>query len=111
MIIYGNKLIDWWTFHFFKENQRKEYSLVIEYANSGTLRSYLKENFENLTWNDKFNFAFQLTYAVSCLHSEGIMHRDLVISYLRIIIIYFFLILIYLNSIIVLLFDSTPIIY
>ncbi|POG69818.1 kinase-like domain-containing protein, partial [Rhizophagus irregularis DAOM 181602=DAOM 197198] len=60
-----------------KENQRKEYSLVLEYAENGTLRKYLKENFKNLTWNDKFNFAFQLVYAVSCLHGEGIMHRDL----------------------------------
>ncbi|POG75286.1 uncharacterized protein OCT59_024281 [Rhizophagus irregularis] len=60
-----------------KENQRKEYSLVIEYAENGTLRKYLKENFENLTWDDKFNLAFQLVYAVSCLHDDGIMHRDL----------------------------------
>ncbi|CAB4379627.1 unnamed protein product [Rhizophagus irregularis] len=60
-----------------KENQRKKYMLVMEYADNGTLRKYLKENFENLTWNDKFNLAFQLVCAVSCLHNEGIMHRDL----------------------------------
>ncbi|CAB5384456.1 unnamed protein product [Rhizophagus irregularis] len=60
-----------------KENQRKEYSLVIEYAENGTLRKYLKENFESLTWDNKFNLAFQLVYAVSCLHDEGIVHRDL----------------------------------
>ncbi|GBC04393.1 hypothetical protein RclHR1_05660008 [Rhizophagus clarus] len=60
-----------------KENQRKEYSLVIEYAENGTLRNYLRENFKNLSWNDKFNLAFQLVYAVSCLHDEGIVHRDL----------------------------------
>ncbi|GBB97802.1 hypothetical protein RclHR1_03070018 [Rhizophagus clarus] len=61
----------------FKENQRKEYSLVIEYADNGTLRSYLKENFKNLNWNDKYKLAFQLVHAVSCLHDEGIIHRDL----------------------------------
>ncbi|PKK62195.1 kinase-like protein [Rhizophagus irregularis] len=60
-----------------KENQRKEYSLVIEYAENGTLRKYLKENFKNLSWDNKFDLAFQLVYAVSCLHDEGIMHRDL----------------------------------
>ncbi|GBC00064.1 hypothetical protein RclHR1_03730003 [Rhizophagus clarus] len=60
-----------------KENQRKEYSLVIEYADNGTLRNYLKENFENLNWNDKYKLAFQLVHAVSCLHEEGIIHRDL----------------------------------
>ncbi|GES93439.1 kinase-like domain-containing protein [Rhizophagus clarus] len=61
----------------FKENQKKEYSLVIEYADHGTLRSYLKENFENLNWNDKYKLALQLVHAVSCLHDEGIIHRDL----------------------------------
>ena len=53
----------------------------MEYADSGTLRNYLKEHFKNLTWNDQFNLAFQLVYAVSRLHDEGIVHRDLV-SYL-----------------------------
>jgi serine/threonine protein kinase len=51
----------------------------MEYANGGTLRSYLKKYFANLTWNDKFNLALQLTCAVSCLHDEGIVHSDLVI--------------------------------
>ncbi|RIA96182.1 kinase-like domain-containing protein, partial [Glomus cerebriforme] len=59
------------------ENKRKKYWLVLEYADGGSLRNYLKENFENLTWNDKFSLAFQLVYAVSCLHDEGIVHRDL----------------------------------
>uniref|UniRef100_U9UZX6 Protein kinase domain-containing protein n=1 Tax=Rhizophagus irregularis (strain DAOM 181602 / DAOM 197198 / MUCL 43194) TaxID=747089 RepID=U9UZX6_RHIID len=62
------------------EIQKKEYLLVMEYADNGTLRKYLKVNLEKLTWNDKFNLAFQLVCAVSCLHNEGIVHRDLVIN-------------------------------
>jgi serine/threonine protein kinase len=50
----------------------------MEYANNGTLRSYLSECFKNLTWNDKLNLAFQLANAISFLHDEGIVHRDLV---------------------------------
>ncbi|EXX51510.1 Rad53p [Rhizophagus irregularis DAOM 197198w] len=53
---------------------QKNYFLVMEYADSGTLK---KENFDNLTWNDKYNLAYQLTSAVSCLHNERIVHRDL----------------------------------
>ncbi|PKY14702.1 kinase-like protein [Rhizophagus irregularis] len=55
----------------------KKYMLVMEYADSGTLREYLKKNFINLTWNDKFKMAYQLACAVLCLHEEDIIHRDL----------------------------------
>ncbi|CAB4415551.1 unnamed protein product [Rhizophagus irregularis] len=57
--------------------QSKNYLLVMEYADSGTLKNYLKENFNSLTWNDKYNLAYQLVSAVSCLHNERIVHRDL----------------------------------
>jgi serine/threonine protein kinase len=53
--------------------------LVMEYADGGSLRSYLKQNFNKLSWNNKYNMAYQLACAVSCLHNEGIIHRDLVI--------------------------------
>lgn len=56
--------------------------LVMEYADSGTLRRYLKENFYSLTWNDKSVIAYQLAFAVSCLHDENIAHGDLVIHFI-----------------------------
>jgi serine/threonine protein kinase len=55
------------------------YSFVMEYADNGTLRKYLKKNFDNITWKDKLRMAYQLASAVSCLHNEGIVHSDLVI--------------------------------
>ena len=53
----------------------------MEYADGGTLRDYLKKNFDRLTWNDKYNLAYQLACSISCLHDEGIVHRDLVIFF------------------------------
>jgi serine/threonine protein kinase len=58
----------------------------MEYADSGTLRNYLSERFEDLTWNDRLNLALQLANAISFLHNEGIVHRDLV-GYLLIYIL------------------------
>jgi len=52
----------------------------MEYADGGSLRNYLKENFENLTWKEKCQLAYQLARAVYCLHGENIVHRDLVTS-------------------------------
>jgi len=55
----------------------------MEYADGGSLQSYLKKNFNNLAWNDKYKLACQLTSAVLCLHDEGIAHRDLVTYSIR----------------------------
>ncbi|RGB37964.1 kinase-like domain-containing protein [Rhizophagus diaphanus] len=55
----------------------EKYSLVLEYANNGTLKTYLNEHFNELTWTDKYQLAFQLATAVECLHDCNIIHRDL----------------------------------
>ena len=69
-------------------NQMNKYLLVLEYADGGSLYSYLKENFSKLEWNDKYRLALQLASAVECIHNEGIIHCDLVMSnYLFIIMI------------------------
>ncbi|CAB4379469.1 unnamed protein product [Rhizophagus irregularis] len=60
-----------------QSDNSKKYLLVMEYTDSGTLRNYLSERFENLTWNDKLNLAFQLADAISYLHDKEIMHHDL----------------------------------
>ena len=60
-------------------DQSKKYLLVMEYADGGSLQNYLNKNFNNLTWENKFNLAYQLASAVLCLHNKGIVHRDLVI--------------------------------
>jgi len=51
--------------------------LVLEYADSGTLRSYLQEKFEPINWDLKLKFAYEIASAVSCLHENNIIHRDL----------------------------------
>jgi serine/threonine protein kinase len=53
----------------------------MEYADNGNLQSYLKKNFNKLTWDDKYLMAYQLASAVSHLHNEGIVHHSLVIYF------------------------------
>ncbi|EXX72244.1 uncharacterized protein OCT59_008524 [Rhizophagus irregularis] len=60
-----------------QNNNSKNYLLVMEYADSGTLRNYLSERFNNLTWNNKLELAFQLANAISYLHNKDIIHCDL----------------------------------
>jgi serine/threonine protein kinase len=57
----------------------------MEYADGGSLRQYLKKNFDKLTWNNKLQFAYQLACAVFCLHNENIVHSDLVIIIINVL--------------------------
>ncbi|PKK65900.1 kinase-like protein [Rhizophagus irregularis] len=58
-------------------HQMNKYLLIMEYADGGTLHSYLIENFNRLDWNDKLRLAIQLANAISCIHNEDIVHGDL----------------------------------
>ncbi|RIA81422.1 hypothetical protein C1645_881628 [Glomus cerebriforme] len=58
-------------------HQINKYSLVLEYANDGTLHTYLNDHFNDLNWSDKYRLAFQLSSAVEFLHDKDIIHRDL----------------------------------
>ncbi|GET02861.1 kinase-like domain-containing protein [Rhizophagus clarus] len=58
-------------------HQMDSYFLVLEYADSGTLESYLSNHFDELDWKDKYRLAFQLASVVECLHECDIIHRDL----------------------------------
>ncbi len=52
--------------------------MVLEYANEGNLRDYLKNQFFTFNWNKKIEMALDITRGLMCLHSENIIHRNLV---------------------------------
>ncbi|RGB35178.1 kinase-like domain-containing protein [Rhizophagus diaphanus] len=64
-------------FYGITKAENEKYSLVLEYADNGTLKTYLNEHINELTWTDKYQLALQLANAVECLHDLGIIHRDL----------------------------------
>jgi serine/threonine protein kinase len=70
------------------------YTLVLEYADSGTLKTYLNDHFNELEWKDKYCLALQLANAVLCLHERDIIHRDLVI---KVYLYFHFTIIIYID--------------
>ncbi|CAB4377080.1 unnamed protein product [Rhizophagus irregularis] len=50
--------------------QTNKHSLVLEYANKGTLNTYLNEYFNKLNRSDKYRLTLQLTSAVEFLHEK-----------------------------------------
>ncbi|RIB06692.1 kinase-like domain-containing protein [Gigaspora rosea] len=55
--------------------EKQTFYLVMEFANNGTLREYLKKN--NLEWPEKIRLASQIAEGMSYLHNIDIIHRDL----------------------------------
>ena len=52
--------------------------MVLQYADGGNLRDYLKNPPSLLTWTDKYRISLEIAEGLLCLHAEGILHRDLV---------------------------------
>ena len=78
---YHTNIIKFYGISILEMNSNNHYLLVMEYADGGSLQSYLKENFNKLEWSDKYKLSFQLANAVACMHKEGIIHCDLVIRH------------------------------
>ena len=57
-----------------------DYSLVLEYADGGTLEKYLRRNAANFKWKGQLKFAKEIASAISWLHDRKIIHGDLVSS-------------------------------
>ncbi|RHZ68640.1 hypothetical protein Glove_294g145 [Diversispora epigaea] len=60
-----------------KQENTNNYIIILKYANGGTLRQYLKTNFQKMDWNAKLNIAKQIANALMYLHSNEIIHGKL----------------------------------
>lgn len=64
------------NFHGVTEDNDGYYNMVLECANDGNLRDYLKNNFETLQWIDKLHIAEEIVHGLIYLHDQNIVHRD-----------------------------------
>ena len=71
--IFSSKMLSLYVY-----SAEEKYLLVLEYADGGTLKTYLSDYFNELNWDDKYQLAFQLASAVEHIHNYDIIHRDLV---------------------------------
>ncbi|RHZ70066.1 hypothetical protein Glove_275g54 [Diversispora epigaea] len=60
-----------------RQKNTKNYMIILEYVNEGSLRQYLKTNFQKMDWNAKLNLAKQIANVLMFLHSNDIIHGRL----------------------------------
>ncbi|RHZ73168.1 hypothetical protein Glove_232g45 [Diversispora epigaea] len=61
-----------------KQENANNYMIILEYSNNGSLRQYLKTNFQKMDWNTKLNLAKQISNVLMYLHSNEIIHGKLI---------------------------------
>ncbi|RIA84301.1 kinase-like domain-containing protein [Glomus cerebriforme] len=59
-----------------KDPENGSYMLVLQRMNMD-LRKYLQENHHKLTWKERINVMFYIVMALSRIHNENAIHRDL----------------------------------
>ena len=60
-----------------QDPETKEYIIVIQYANNGSLSSYLDKNINKLTWMEKLECLDDIALYLKNIHSVGLVHCDL----------------------------------
>ncbi|RIB17099.1 kinase-like domain-containing protein [Gigaspora rosea] len=64
-------------FYGITKKEGLQYLLVQEYADSGTITTYLQNNFHKLNWEHKLNLAQQLINGIKFMHEKEIIHGNL----------------------------------
>ncbi|KAF0549286.1 kinase-like protein [Gigaspora margarita] len=65
------------TFHGITKDKNGYYNMILDCANQGNLREYLKRNFSKLKWIHQLYIAKGIVHGLMFLHEKEIAHRDL----------------------------------
>lgn len=65
-----------WVLGITQKPTTNEYTIVMRYYEKGDLRNFLKD-IKSLTWKDKLNVLRNVSFALTEIHKEGLLHRDL----------------------------------
>ena len=60
-----------------QDPETKNYMMVLEYADHGSLRNYLDKNYDKLSWNIKFSSLLCIANGLRDIHEKELIHRDL----------------------------------
>ncbi|GES75949.1 kinase-like domain-containing protein [Rhizophagus clarus] len=60
-----------------QDPETKNYMMVLEYAENGSLRNYLNTSYNELNLTNKINYLFNIASGLENIHEKEIIHRDL----------------------------------
>jgi serine/threonine protein kinase len=60
-----------------QDPETKDYMMVLQYAENGSLRNYLDKSYGRLTWEYKFVDLWFIASGLKNIHENELIHRDL----------------------------------
>src|ERR1051325_734208 len=59
-----------------KDPETNDFMMVMAYAQNGSLRQHLNNNFHSLSWNNKLQSLWFIASGLNDIHSKGLIHHD-----------------------------------
>src|SRR5947199_102205 len=59
-----------------KDPKTNNFMMVMNYANSGSLRQYLNNSFNSLNWNEKLSILQRIARGLNGIHDNNLIHHD-----------------------------------
>src|SRR5438132_1551439 len=59
-----------------KDPETNDFMMVMAYAENGSLRQYLNNNFNKLSWNEKLHNLWYIAAGLYEIHEKGLIHHD-----------------------------------
>ncbi|GES87610.1 kinase-like domain-containing protein [Rhizophagus clarus] len=72
---YGSSIVK--LYGITQDPNTKNYMMVLDYAEHGSLRTYLNENYGKLSWDTKINDLYCIAFGLYNIHKNELIHRDL----------------------------------
>jgi serine/threonine protein kinase len=60
-----------------QDPETKNYMMVLDYAEDGSLRNYLNKTYSKLDWNSKIGYLHDVSLGLTSIHEKELIHRDL----------------------------------
>ena len=60
-----------------QEPETKNYIMVLDYADHGSLRNYLDKNYDKLSWSDKLHNLLYMASGLRGIHEKELIHTSL----------------------------------
>src|SRR2546421_5248769 len=59
-----------------KDPKTNNFTMVMNYANNGSLRHHLNNSFNSMDWNKKLGILHDIAYGLKKIHDNRLIHHD-----------------------------------